>query len=174
VNRKLRLSIGAASLVTALVLAGGAVYATGLFGGTGTRTTGDLATAANAPNYSAVFSPGGKGSSSAAGPDLPAGTTQVTRTSPREVAAAAAQVIGISERDLVKAVTGGESLIQVAADHGISQQALRDGLIAYENAALAKALSSGRLTERQSEVAARLFRADIDRFLAAGANKPKQ
>ena len=171
-NTKLRLSAAVGLFVVALLLAGGAVYATGIVGGNSTSGL-DQKAVSPAPDYDSVFSGPSTGSSvRPGGSDAPIGGAVITRASRQEVARAAAQVIGVSERDLVRSYSAGQSLTQIGSDHGVAPPALRSGLLAYENTALAKAVAAGQISQRQSDLAARAFAVEIDRFLGlqAGAN----
>jgi transposase-like protein len=172
VKNKLRFGAAAGVFGVALLLAAGAVYATGITGGSGSSAS-DQKAASSGPNYDGVFSSAsGSNTGRLGSSDGPNGAAVITRTSRQEVARAAAQVIGISERDLVRSYMAGQSITQIATDHGVTQQALRSGLLAYENNALAKAVSAGQISQRQSDVAARAFMVEIDRVLGlnAGAN----
>jgi len=172
VKKKLRFGAAAGIFGIALLLAAGAVYATGITGGSGSSTSDQKATSP-APDYDGVFSsPSGTNAGRPGSSDAPNGAAVITRTSRQEVARAAAQVIGVSERDLVRSYTAGQSITQIANDHGVTQQALRSGLLAYENNALARAVSAGQISQRQSDLAARAFMVEIDRVLGlnAGAN----
>jgi len=169
VKRKLRFGAAFGLFAVALLLAGGAVYATGIAGGSGGSAPVQKAVSP-APDYDSVFSSGsGANGGRLGGSDAFNGGAVITRASRQEVARAAAQVIGISAQDLVKSYSAGQSLTQIASDHGITQQALRAGLIDYENRALTKAVSAGQISQRQSDLAARAFAVEIDRLLGLGA-----
>ena len=172
-SKKLRLGVAAGLFAVALLLAGGAVYATGIVGGSSSPAQ-DQKAAAPSPDYNNVFSGAGSASRGRAGEtDAPASGAVITRTSRQEVGKAVASVIGISERDLMRSYAAGQSLTQIAGDHGITPPALRAGLMAYESSALAKAVSDGQITQRQSDLAARAFAVEIDRVLGLSAGAAK-
>jgi len=168
VKKKLRLGAAAGVLGVALLLAAGAVYATGITGGSASSASGQRTTSP-APDYDSVFSSASSNAGRPGSSDAPNGAAVITRTSRQEVARAAAQVIGISERDLLRSYMAGQSITQIANDHGVTQQALRSGLLGYENNALAKAVSAGQISQRQSDLAARAFMVEIDRVLGLNA-----
>lgn len=61
----------------------------------------------------------------------------------------AAQIIGVSVDDLVAALKNGQSLSQVAEAHGVSQDALVNGLADAMKKRLDQAVQNGRLTADQ-------------------------
>jgi uncharacterized protein (DUF433 family) len=62
----------------------------------------------------------------------------------------AAKTIGISPADLVKAMKGGHSVADVAAEHHVSESTVVDAVKSALDAAIQKAVTSGQLTSDQA------------------------
>jgi hypothetical protein len=153
--------------VVAIGLAAGAVYATGVFTGSGDSEASSVDAT---PDYATVFSASSANQAARPQEMAPASGAQISPINRREIALASAQVIGINTGELAQAVNGGQTITAIAAAHGVSAQKLRDGLIAYEKDELAKAVAAGQVTQRQSDQAARIFAAQIGRYLG---DRPK-
>jgi len=63
----------------------------------------------------------------------------------------AAKAIGISCADLVKAMQGGKSIVQVAADKNVQVQTVVDALVNARKDALAQDVKEGLITQAQSD-----------------------
>lgn len=66
------------------------------------------------------------------------------------LAATAAEVIGIEVEALRAALEAGDTLAQVAADHGVSESDLVDGLMAGPVERIDQAVADGRITEDEA------------------------
>jgi hypothetical protein len=69
---------------------------------------------------------------------------------PRHLDAAAA-AIGIDEAALRDALANGQTIAQVAADHGVDVQAVIDALVADMQSHLADAVAQGRITQERAD-----------------------
>jgi hypothetical protein len=67
--------------------------------------------------------------------------------------------------DLKAALTGGQTVAQYAAAHGSSAQALHDALVAKFSAAIAKAVTNGKLTQANADKLTENLSSRIDTFL---------
>src|SRR5206468_2953637 len=62
-----------------------------------------------------------------------------------------AKAIGISEADLLTALSGGQTAAQVATAHGVAVQTVIDALVADGQSELAAEVSSGQITQAQAD-----------------------
>ena len=62
-----------------------------------------------------------------------------------------AEFIGITPEELHEAIQGGQSVVQVAAANGISEEALTDFLLGEIETKLAEAVESGRITQAEAD-----------------------
>jgi hypothetical protein len=123
----------------------------------GAAILGPLTTAAASPTPSTATAPSATagtgtdtdGDNDAGHPGGPGGlgghVEAVTDTS------VVAKAIGISEADLKTALTGGQTVAQIAAAHNVALQVVIDALVADSNSELAAQVASGSITQAQAD-----------------------
>lgn len=62
-----------------------------------------------------------------------------------------AEFLGISQEDLSAARQAGQSLVQIAAEKGISEQQLLDYVLAQRNAQIDQLVTDGKITQEQAD-----------------------
>ncbi len=77
----------------------------------------------------------------------------------------AASAIGISSSDLTTALRNGESVAQVASDHGVSLDKVKAGVLNAEQTQLAQAVSDERITQAQADQLSQNLSSRIDQML---------
>ncbi len=77
----------------------------------------------------------------------------------------AASAIGISSSDLTTALRNGESVAQVASDHGVSIDTLKTAVLNAEQTQLAQAVSDERITQAQADQLSQNLSSRIDQML---------
>lgn len=83
----------------------------------------------------------------------------------RAAVATSADAIGISPKELVTQFRAGQSVAEIAVDNDVEVQVVKDALTAKGTAAIATALTDGKIdAERAAKLTERLPQA-IDRFL---------
>ncbi len=137
------------------VIASGAVAGALLLGGTGAALVlPSLAAAANptaTPTTGATTT--GNGSGSTGTDTRPAWGGRGFGGAHEAVsdASVAARAIGITETQLAAELTGGKTVAQVAAAHGVAAQTVIDALVADRKAEVAAALKAGTITQAQAD-----------------------
>jgi hypothetical protein len=77
----------------------------------------------------------------------------------------AAGAIGISSSDLTTALRNGESVAQVASDHGVSLDTVKTAVLKAEQTQLAQAVSDERITQAQANQLSQNLSSRIDQML---------
>ncbi len=67
------------------------------------------------------------------------------------VIAATAQVLNVEPQAVIEQLKAGQSLAQIAQAKGVSRDALKSGIISFEQQKLQQAVQSGRLTQPQAD-----------------------
>jgi hypothetical protein len=69
----------------------------------------------------------------------------------KSVLNAAAEVIGISEDEVIAGLREGKSLVEIADENGVDRDELKDGLIEKLTEAIEQAEANGRITSQQAD-----------------------
>ncbi len=85
----------------------------------------------------------------------------------------AATTIGIDQQSLSGELMQGKSIAQVAAEHNISRDTLKQGILSVEKANLQQAVGQGKLTQTQADTLLQGLTNNIDRLIDA-THQPKQ
>lgn len=144
----------------ALVTGVGATAATAAFADTDTSATSTV-TASSTPS-----TPSPSSGSSGQGQ----GSARLIRAA---TAKAAAKLLGLSTDQLRTALQKGQSLAQLATQHGITVDSLVTGMVNAAKTELATAVSDGRLTQAQADALTKTLTVRItDRVNATGSSQP--
>ncbi|MBI5878056.1 MAG: hypothetical protein HZB53_10410 [Chloroflexi bacterium] len=81
--------------------------------------------------------------------------------------AVAAKVLGIEQADLVKALSGGQTIADVAKSKGVATDKIVDAFVAQRAEFLQSAVASGRLTQAQADANLAAMKAHIATQLTA-------
>ncbi len=81
--------------------------------------------------------------------------------------AVSAQVLGMSQTDLVAALNGGKTIAGVAQEKGVAPDKIVDAFVAPRAQALQSAVSAGRLTQAQADANLAAMRTNITARLSA-------
>ena len=147
-----------AILVAGALLTGvGGTAATAAFADTDTSTASTV-TASSTPSASSGSSTQGQGSA---------------RLIRAATAKAAAKLLGLSTDQLRTALQQGQSLAQLATQHGITVDSLVTGMVNAAKTELATAVTDGRLTQAQADAITKTLTVRItDRVNATGSSQP--
>lgn len=156
--------VAAGALAVVVVVAGLAVGVFGLGKSSGAQAkTGETPTVTPSGASGAGFAGRGfgpRGGSGAPGAGFGGGFGGLAN-----VLDSAAGAIGISTSDLTTALRNGESVAQVASDHGVSLDTVKTAVLNAEQTQLAQAVSSERMTHAQADQLSQNLSNRIDQML---------
>jgi hypothetical protein len=93
------------------------------------------------------------------------GDGEVRERARRLVVVSSAKAIGITPKELVGDLKGGQSIAEVAAAHGVSLDAVKAAITADAKAALDKAVANGKMTQVREDAALQKLAAQLDTIL---------
>ena len=79
------------------------------------------------------------------------------------------QMLGLTHQEIHAQIVTGKSMVQIAAEKGVTDQQLRDGMLQGRKAALDQAVKDGRMTQEQADTMYKTMESHIDDMLNARA-----
>jgi hypothetical protein len=174
VKRYLTLKSAAVALAAALLIGIGAAGAMVLdSGGSSAPPAANASGATTAPDFDGAFS-----GDQPASPQPAQGRQMTSRGQVNRdvIETAASKLFGITPKDVRAALQQGKSLAQLAADHGISRDALKTAIQDGEKTYLDRSVQAGLVTQVYADQTLQAVTARLDALIdqAATARRPAQ